>query len=211
MTSFHDILFPLDIAMHARGGPERKTEVIVLGSGREQRNTRWQHSRRKYDAGYGIKSLIALANVVSFFEERCGMLYGFRWRDRMDWKSGPINLPPSPQDQVIGEGDGVRTQFQLVKTYGGSFAPYVRSITKPVEGSVRIAVDGVEKHVTTDSSTGVITFAPDQAPALKTQITAGFSFDVPVRFDTDYLEIDLAAFEAGIIPKIPLVELKETN
>ena len=145
MTAFHETRFPLDIALKSRGGPERRTEVVLLGSGREERNTRWAHSRRRYDAGYGVKTLAALAVVVAFFEERRGMLYGFRWRDRGDFRSCAPDATPAPLDQALGTGDGTRAAFQLVKTYGGAFAPYTREIRKPVAGAVRVAVAGVEK------------------------------------------------------------------
>jgi uncharacterized protein (TIGR02217 family) len=39
-------------------------------------------------------------------------------------------------------------------------------------------------------------------------VTAGFHFDVPARFDSDFLEVDLAAFAAGEIPSIPIVEIR---
>jgi len=210
MTSFHEILFPLDIALKSAGGPERRTEIVAFGSGREQRNARWAHSRRRYDAGYGVKTLTALQQVVAFFEERRGQLYGFRWRDRLDHSSA-IDTP-TPLDQMLGAGDGAQAQFQLTKTYGTSYAPYARLIEKPVPGSVRVAVAGVEATADTaftcDSTTGIVTFLPGHIPASGAAVTAGFLFDVPVRFDTDYLEVDLSAFVAGAIPKIPLVEIK---
>jgi uncharacterized protein (TIGR02217 family) len=209
--SFHEILFPLDIALRSAGGPERRTELVSFGSGREQRNARWAHSRRRYDAGYGVKTLDALQAVVAFFEERRGQLYGFRWRDRLDHSSSSPGAPASPLDQGIGIGDGVAAAFQLVKNYGAGFAPYTREIAKPVAGSVRIAVAGSEVAGTafsTDTTTGVVTFLAGHIPAVGTAVTAGFNFDVPVRFDTDYLEVDLSAFAAGAIPKIPLVEIR---
>jgi len=209
--SFHEILFPLDIALKSAGGPERRTELVSFGSGREQRNARWAHSRRRYDAGYGTKTLDALQAVVAFFEERRGQLYGFRWRDRLDHASSAPGAPASPLDQGIGTGDGARAMFQLVKTYGSSFAPYTREIVKPVAGSVRIAVAGSEVASTAfscDTTTGVVTFVAGHIPAAGAAVTAGFLFDVPVRFDTDYLEVDLSAFAAGAIPKIPLVEIR---
>lgn len=212
MTSFHEILFPLDIALKSAGGPERRTEIVAFGSGREQRNARWAHSRRRYDAGYGVKTLPALQEVVAFFEERRGQLYGFRWRDRLDHSSATDSAAPSPLDQMLGTGDGAQTQFQLTKVYGSSYAPYARPIGKPVPGSVRIAVAGAEvvadTDFTCDSATGIVTFLPGHIPASGAAVTAGFLFDVPVRFDTDYLEVDLSAFAAGAIPKIPLVEIK---
>lgn len=212
MASFHEVRFPLDISMHGRGGPERLTDVVTLGSGREQRNARWAHSRRRYDAGYGVKSLQALAEVVAFFEERRGRLYGFRWRDRADYKScGPARTPTA-LDQTIGAGDGATAAFQLCKIYGADHAPYRREIAKPVDGSVLVAVagalQGAGRDYDCDATTGRILFRAGKIPPAGATVTAGFLFDVPVRFDADYLEIDHAAFEAGAIPKIPLVEIR---
>jgi uncharacterized protein (TIGR02217 family) len=211
-TAFHEVLFPLDIALRSAGGPERRTEIVALGSGREERNTRWAHSRRRYDAGYGVKTLDALSHVVAFFEERRGRLHGFRWRDRLDQSSAAPGVAVSPTDQAIGTGDGVTTHFQLAKTYGSIYAPYQRPVTKPVPGSVRVAVVGIEAAIgvafTCDTATGIVTFLPGHIPPGGAAVTAGFQFDVPVRFDTDYLEVDLSAFAAGQIPKIPLVEIK---
>lgn len=210
MTVFHETLFPLDIALHSAGGPERRTDIIGFGSGREERNARWAQSRRRYDAGYGVKTLGALQSVVAFFEERRGRLYGFRWRDRLDCSSAAFGAAESPLDQRIGTGNGTTASFQLTKTYGSAFAPYTRIVNKPVSGSVRVAVGGTERATgfACDAATGVVTFAAGQIPAAGAAVTAGFSFDVPVRFDTDYLEVDLSAFAAGAIPKIPLVEIR---
>ncbi len=211
MTAFHEVLFPLDIALKSIGGPERRTDIVTLGSGREERNARWAHSRRRYDAGYGIKTHQALSQVIEFFEERRGRLHGFRWRDRLDHSSSVSGASVSAIDQSIGTGNGATASFALVKTYGGSHAPYQRRIEKPVAGSVKVAVAGVEAEgsaFTVEATTGVVTFLGGHIPASGQAVTAGFLFDVPVRFDTDYLEVDLSAFAAGAIPKIPLVEIK---
>jgi uncharacterized protein (TIGR02217 family) len=211
MQAFHEIRFPLDIGLRSRGGPERRTDVVALGSGREERNARWAHARRRYDAGYGVRSLAALSMVVAFFEERRGRLHGFRFRDRTDYRSSAAGAPPQAGDQRIGVGTGSQSAFQLIKTYGAGFAPYERPIAKPVLGTVLVAVDGVLKtpgaHWTLDAATGLLTFAVGQIPSAGSVVTAGFEFDVPVRFDTDRLEIDLASFEAGEIPSIPLIEV----
>jgi uncharacterized protein (TIGR02217 family) len=127
--------------------------------------------------------------------------------------TGSISSPACPASRrttrASAPGDGSRRAFQLVKTYGGSFAPYQRVIDKPVDGSVRIAVNGSEllpAAFTCDATTGLVTLAA--APPAGAAVTAGFRFDVPVRFDTDYLEVDLSAFAAGAIPKIPVVEIR---
>jgi len=212
MTGFHETLFPLDIAAGARGGPERRTVVVATGSGREERNQRWAHARRRYNAGTGVKTLDQLHAVLAFFEERRGRLYGFRYRDRADWKSCPPSGTPAPGDQRIGTGDGATAVFQLAKTYGASFAPYQRPIEKPHAESVRVAVNGTEvargPGFTVEGSTGRISFAPAHVPPPGASVTAGFSFDVPVRFDADLIEVDLSAFSAGEIPNIPMIEIR---
>lgn len=205
-SDFHEVLFPTDIARGARGGPSRLTEIVTLASGREQRNARWADSRRRYEAGLGIRTLDALHAVLSFFEERRGRLIGFRFRDRTDDRSCAPSGQPAPTDQLLGTGDGSRVSFTLRKTYGAA-NPYSRTIAKPVAGSVRLAVAGSEvvAGVTVDEASGLVTFATP--PPAGAAVTAGFLFHVPVRFDTDSLEIDLAAFEAGEVPSCPLIEI----
>jgi uncharacterized protein (TIGR02217 family) len=209
---FHDIRFPTSISRGAHGGPERRTDIVTLGSGFEERNSRWADSRRSYNAGYGVRSLDDLHAVIAFFEERRGRLHGFRWRDHADWKSGPPDSTPGPLDQVIGAGDGTTAQFQLSKTYGSAFAPWSRQIDKPVQGTVQVAVGAVLQtpatHFTLDATTGVVTFLPGHIPAAGATITAGYEFDVPVRFDTDKLEIDRQGVRHGAIPSIPIVEIR---
>lgn len=210
--SFHDVRFPTAISRNAQGGPERRTDVVVLGSGYEERNSRWADSRRNYNAGYGVKSLDDLHKIIAFFEERRGRLHAFRWRDPMDWKSCAPNASPSPLDQIIGSGDGVTATFQLLKTYGSAFAPWTRNIKKPLADTVTIAVAGSARTAGTDflvdPATGIVTFLAGHVPAAGQSVTAGFEFDVPVRFDTDKLEINLSGFTSGAIPNIPIVEVR---
>jgi uncharacterized protein (TIGR02217 family) len=210
--SFHEVRFPTAISRGASGGPERRTEIVVLGSGHEERNSRWADSRRSFNAGYGIRTLDDLHAAIAFFEERRGRLHAFRFRDPADWKSCPPGATPSPLDCPIGTGDGTTATFQLAKTYGGAHLPWVRTIAKPVAGSVRVAVAGAEKtpatHFTVDAATGLVTFLPGHVPPAGAAVTAGFEFDVPVRFDTDRLEISVSGFASGAIPSIPIVEVR---
>lgn len=208
--AFHEVRFPTGIAFGSKGGPERRTIVVTAGSGAEHRNSQWANSKRRYNAGYGVKSDQDIYTIIDFFEDRRGRLHGFRWKDRFDFKSRGPRDAVTATDQQIGVGDGVETQFQLSKTYGTS-SPYVRAIKKTVTGTVKVSLDDVEQMAgwTVDDTTGIITFSV--APGNGVIIKAGFEFDVPVRFDTDYLEINMAAFAAGQIPDIPIVELSEAE
>ncbi|MBJ3774815.1 DUF2460 domain-containing protein [Acuticoccus mangrovi] len=209
MAGFHDVRFPLAVSFGATGGPQRRTEIVTLGSGREERNQRWAMSRRRYDAGTGVRNRDDLQTVVAFFEERRGRLYGFRYRDPLDNKSCAPSETPAADDQLLGVGDGSTTDFALVKRYGDDFLPYDRPILLPVDGSLLVEVGGVARVEGADFSfvDGVISFFGFATPGFGEAVTAGFLFDVPVRFDTDFLEVNLSRFEAGSIPSIPVVEI----
>ena len=210
--AFHEIQFPLGVSLGATGGPERRTEIVTLGSGHEERNSPWALSRRRFNAGYGIRSLDDIHGVTAFFEARQGRLYGFRWKDRSDFSSTLPSLLVKSIDQALGVGDGIETTYQLKKTYQSGPSSYARDITKPVEGTVLVNVDGVEQtsgvDFVVDHTSGALTFLAGHIPAPGAVILCGYEYDVPVRFDTDYLEINLTAFDAGEIPSIPLIEIR---
>ncbi len=209
MNGFHDVLFPVSVALGATGGPERINEIVLLASGREKRNQRQAHARRRYDAGGGIRALADLERLNDFFEARRGSLYAFRFRDPFDHKSCGAGASPRPGDQPIGTGDGATALFALAKSYGEGAQAYVRPVTKPVSGSIRLAVSGVEltegADFSVDYQTGTVTLSapPDNGAP----VTAGFEFDTPVRFETAHLQLSLAAFEAGEALSVPLVEV----
>ena len=206
--AFHEERFPDDISRGARGGPERRTQVVELASGHEERNASWSASRRRYDVSYGIRRADDLARVVAFFEARLGRLYGFRFKDWADYKSCLPSEVPSPNDQQIGTGDGETTLFQLTKTYGTAPHGQTRRIEKPVPGTTRIALAGAEQFAgwSVDTTTGVVTF--NTAPEPGIPITAGFAFDVPVRFDSDLMDVTLDIERLGSITSIPLLEIR---
>ena len=206
--AFHEVRFPDDISRGARGGPERRTQIVELASGDEERNASWANSRRRYDAAYGIRRADDLAAVVAFFEARNGRLYGFRWKDWADYKSCLPSGTPAATDQSIGTGDGATTDFQLVKAYASGSQSWTRTITKPVAGTVLVAIDGTVQSSgwSVDITTGIVSFTT--APVSGATITAGFEFDVPVRFDTDALDVMLDIERLGSITSIPLIEVR---
>jgi uncharacterized protein (TIGR02217 family) len=205
VSAFHDVRFPLAIGLAARGGPQRRTEIVTLGSGREERNSPWAHSKRRWDAAPGVRSLDDVARLIAFFEARRGRLYAFRFADPLDHKSSAPSAEPAADDQRIGSGDGSQTTFALTKTYGEGATAFVREISKPVPGSVLVAVAGAPASFTLDAAGRVVL---DAAPAPGADVTAGFRFDTAARFDTDQLDITADGFKTGDIPSVPLVEVR---
>ena len=204
MTEFHDVRFPISLAFGASGGPEFITQITQFSSGQEYRNAPHALPRRKYDAIAEVKSQEQLSEIIRFFISRKGRLHSFRFFDPFDNKSCSIERTPSMLDQTIAQGDGVTTEFQLVKDYDGLKRP----ITKPLENSVLIAIDGQSvspPDIAIDYLTGIISF--DFPPNSGAVLTAGFSFDTMVRFDTDFLDMTLEDFGAGQMRSLPMVEL----
>jgi uncharacterized protein (TIGR02217 family) len=208
--NFHEVRFPANLSFGSVGGPERRTEVVTLANGFEERNSPWAHSRRRYDAGLGMRSLDDVELLVAFFEARRGQVFGFRWKDWSDYKSSPASKTPAFTDQVIGIGDGETASYKLAKTYSSGVGAYKRPIAKPVSGTVTVGIQREEVHEAVhwsiDLATGVISF--EVPPAQGVEITAGFEFDVPVRFDIDRIQTSVASFRAGDVPNVPVVEVR---
>ena len=208
---FHEIRFPANLSFGSVGGPERRTEIVTLTNGYEERNTPWAHSRRHYDAGLGLRGLDDIEALIAFFEARGGQLHGFRWKDWADHKSCAPSRAPEYRDQLLGHGDGAKVGFQLVKAYASGPARYLRPVRKPVRGSVLVGLGGEEQRegleFEVDYTTGIITFA--SAPGQEAEITAGFEFDVPVRVGTDRIAVSVASFHAGEMPQVPVIEVRE--
>ena len=208
MQAFHDVRFPVEVGMGASGGPEFATVVATTASGHEQRNSQWADARMQYDAGLGVRSEADLGAVVAFFRARRGAAAGFRFRDRAEDSSNGMTGVPGAGDLVLGAGDGVRTRFELVKRYGEGDDVQMRRITRPEAETVRVAVGAVEAA----SGWAVVAFGVvefEVAPGAGAEVTAGFRFDVPVRFAEDRLDVSLATFRAGEMPSVPLVEVRE--
>lgn len=205
--SFHEVRLPTRLAFGSTGGVERRTEVVTLGSGHEQRSTPWASGRRRYLIGANLRSLDDMATLTAFFEARLGRLYGFRFKDFADFKSCRPNEEVGAADQILGEGDGQRRDFRLVKTYGDAEGGWRRGIAKPVEGTVRMSVAGLETTAfSVDVATGGVVL--DTPPPEGAVVAAGFEFDTPVRFDADRIEMTLETFEAGRVIAVPLIEVR---
>ncbi|WP_417319817.1 TIGR02217 family protein [Emcibacter sp.] len=208
MSGFHEVRFPDAIGFGAGGGPVFSTAVAEMASGYEQRNRDWAEARLTYDVGSGLRSEDDLAALIAFFRGRAGRAFGFRFRDWTDYKSCLPSEETGATDQVIAVGDGEETEFQLLKIYQSGEYSQTRNIAKPVAETVRIAIDSIEltEGWQLDETRGLVSF--DEAPAENSTISAGFEFDVPVRFAEDSLSVTLETFRAGQVPSISLIEVR---
>jgi len=204
VEAFDDVRFPIALGRAASVEPTFSTQIVTTASGAEQRNADWADARLSFDAGPGVRGEAELHDLIAFFRARRGAAAGFRFEDPFDNSSKGMTGEPGTADQAIGTGDGVSTEFPLVKHYGGQ----VRRITRPVGGTVRVSVDGAERIGGWSlGGKGVIAF--DEPPGAGAEVAAGFRFDVPVRFAEDKLVVGLATFAAGEAPSVPLIEIRE--
>lgn len=198
--------FPESISYGSSGGPSFTTHIFTGTSSYEQRTIAWSLARGRWNVGLGIRDRDDMDAVRSFFYEMRGRAIGFRFKDWHDY---------ALTDELIGTGNGATTVFQLRKTYGTT-NPYVRTITKPVVGTLTVMVgttnvpvgDSNPNRVTPDYTTGLLTFGSSVIPAAMAEIRVTGTFDVPVRFDVDQLSATHEGFETETWGDIPIVEIE---
>ncbi|HYD39111.1 MAG TPA: DUF2460 domain-containing protein, partial [Allosphingosinicella sp.] len=206
VNAFEDVRFPVALGREASVEPAFSTAVVTGAGGAEQRNSDWVDARLRFDAGPGVRGEEDVHALIAFFRARRGAAVAFRFEDPFDHSSNAMTGPPGAADQRLGIGDGTRTEFALVKHYGGQ----ERRITRPVAGTVRVSVAGVERiGGWTLAPLGLVRF--EEAPADGAEVEAGFRFDVPVRFAEDRLAVARATFEAGELASVPLIEVREAS
>ena len=204
--AFHDTRLPVEVERGAAGGPEFKTTILELSSGHEKRNIDWRFARGMWDLSYGIMDRADYEEVLDFFYARRGRAHSFRFKDWSDYEL---------DRQVIAQTDGATTTFQIIKTYGTAPDTYDRELTKPVTGTVQVWVNsspitqgGGSSQFQVDLLTGIITLGSTLAAQNATDIEVACQFDVPVRFESDSLAVQLEWSEAGSIPAINVVEVR---
>ena len=198
MGGFHNVRFPDDISFGSSGGPRFMTDITTMENGSEQRIARWAKSKNRYTVGYAVRTQDQLATIKRFWNARKGSAWAFRYKDWNDYNStdnGTDDSTVTNLDQVIGAGDGIVTEFQLIKRYVSGPSTQVRPITKPNTGTIILALDEISQASgwSIDLLTGIITFATP--PASGVAITAGFDFDVPCRFSNENDEQLLISIE----------------
>ena len=109
--------FPDDISYGSTGGPTWATDVLILRSGFESRNSNWAQARYSFNAAMGVRDQTQLDDLISWFNAAQGMAHSFRFRDWTDYLSSVLGIPITDTDQQIGIGDGAEVDFQLTKEY----------------------------------------------------------------------------------------------
>lgn len=206
---FDDVVFPGAISLNSIAGPEFSTDVTETAGGFEKRNQNWSGARLRFNIATGVRTEADYEAVLAFFYGRAGRARGFRFRDWSDHKSCALAASPAHSDQLLGTGDGAGQFFQLVKSYVSGPVTHIRRITRPVPGTVRIGLGGINQTAgwTVNPDTGLITFATPPAPGIA--VSAGFAFDVPARFDIDRLDPVHLFVGAVELPELPVVEIRE--
>jgi uncharacterized protein (TIGR02217 family) len=197
--SFHEVQFPPDISYGFLGGPEYSTDIVEVSSGHEQRNINWSEAKCSWDVAHKVKTMAQMTALIAFFRARMGRAYGFRFKDWMDYTG---------TGEYIDTGDGVDKTFQLIKHYISGGYDQIRTISKPVSGTVKIYFDAVEQVSgwTCNYASGLITFT--DPPGDNVVITADYQFDVPVRFDIDKLRGQYVQHNQLQWESIPIVEIR---
>lgn len=194
--SFDEIQFPASIARGSSGGPQFATVVVAAGSGGEQRVAQWESPRRRWTVAQDLRTPAQMEELVAFFVARQGRLRGFRFKDHADFRV-------STREDLV---ELTATTFQLVRRYTSGGVTRVRTIKKPVAGTVQIwnGTTEITSGWTVDTTTGVVTFGGD--PGYTPSWTG--EFDVPVRFDVDQMEIVLDDAQVRSWGGIAIVELR---
>ncbi len=209
--AFMEERFPDEIAIGAEGGPTFSTDIVTLGSGFDISFARWVNSLWEWDVATGIKETIDLEQLISFAEVARGRANPFRFKNWLEYKSTDLASEVTAFDQTIGFGDGVTLIYQLTKTYTFGSLSKAKDIKKPVAGTVKIAVDGVEisegSQWTVDTTTGLVSLV-SAAGGSGAPITAGFEFDYPARFKSDIFSLVGITSDLSQMPQVLVKEIR---
>lgn len=196
---------PPEIEINAKGGPQLKFDVQEAVSGQEQRNQIWAECRAKFEIAYAImESTDPVGNyrkvLTLFYGHRAGM-YPFRFKDWSDFEA---------TDEVFG-ADETGASRQLSKAYNpgkiflgtpGSLQ-FIRKIVLP-NADIVIKISGTPTAAYTLSPGGIVVFTSDPGVA---ELTWTGTYDIPVRFDIDWLPVIMRKYDLAQIGSVPLREV----
>ena len=190
--------YPVAQSDGSGGGVGFKTFVGLGRSALEQRLRNWTAVRGRWNLAAESFDRADVAVLKTYFMACRGRAVGFRIKDLADY---------TMTDADIGTGNGSNKIFRLQKQYTFGSVTYNRRIWKPVSGTQIVKVAGAPAGTySLDTTTGIITFVT--APLLGQAVTASCEFDVPVRFDTDTLPLNVEDWEQHSVAEVPVIELR---
>ena len=193
--------FPECVSYGSSGGPGFKTGIFEVDSGLTQTEIQWERIRARYNANFDHVPPEDIARVEDFFYGMKGKAIAFRYKD---WSDYTIS------NQNFMVGDGVTTSFQIFKRYTSGGFTYDRMIKAPRSGSYAVALNGAQLILDQDywvnELAGTIVFRNAPPPDALGTIIQG-EFDVPVRFDTDTLDVSFDEFRQLNVSSLPMIEV----
>ena len=185
--------------MARRAGRSSQPRSWRTGAGHEKRNVNWSEARGRWDVASDLKKQAQIDELIAFFRARRGKAYGLRFKDWTDYKA---------TGQLLGTGDDALTQFQLVKHYPSGSVIEVRTIAKPVAGTVKLYLDGALQPSgwTIDTTSGLVTFGT--VPALGIEVTADFEFTCRCDSTPTIWRVTIETYRLHAWQQIPIVELR---
>lgn len=217
---FEEVLFPPTFAERSESGPQYDAIISSGASGIDQRIGQFLAPKIAFQVDQAVQSLSDMEVLLRFFHARRGKLVGFLALDYTDFQA---------RDHLFAIGDGTTASFQLTKTYSSGGFSQVRPITRVVYptaiyiGGVLVTdvqvldtENGFEvlrgTHLITPlasvSSTGIVQFTTPPGNGVELRWTG--MFYVPVRFDTDELDLTLDGPDVTSWSRIGLVEIPTT-
>ncbi len=205
--TLHHVRLAETLALSVRRAQQFTTEIVTAASGFEIRNARRAMARRHYILESGPIALSEGQKLSAFFNTRRGRQFGFLLRDWMDEHSGN-DAAINNDAPLLPIADAVNS-FALIKTYASETGDIQRRIFKPRRDGFKLSAHGralqIDKDFTLDTVRGRVTMTENNYHAA--DLSAGFYFDTPVRFDSDRLEIERLEGDMVRIRAVPIIEL----
>ncbi|PUA17258.1 DUF2460 domain-containing protein [Glaciimonas sp. PCH181] len=167
MNAFLEERLPGDALIGALYADEYNVEITQTSSGQEYRRIVHPFPARHFSVTYRLEQADLWTRVLGLYHRSYGMFSGFRVSTIDDFSTNGNTGTPTATDQPLAlVSAGV---YQLQKQYGSGSTPLpiglpVRTIFKPVTGTVVVGISGVAlgSGWTADTTTGLVTFAANK-------------------------------------------------
>ena len=163
MSEFLEERLPIGVRAGASYSDEYAVEITQTASGSEYRRLVHPYPMRIYTVFYTQFTADLWDQILSLYHRSYGMFAGFRVKALDDYTTNNRTGTPTAVDQSLAlVSAGI---YQLQVAYGGAGTPIsigkpVRSIFKPVAGTIKIAIGAAEQTTlfSVSTTTGLVTF-----------------------------------------------------